>query len=477
MQFYSLEFIGAFVLFFWLFWLLCKTKKTQNIVLLLASYAFYAYLDWRCLILLFITSVSTYTAGIFLLTKPSANKRKYDRRWWIVFAAIFFHLLILSYFKYAGFFVEIIRDLSQRMGGAGTYLSFEIILPVGISFYTFSSISYIVDCYRRNIEPTRDAVACLLYISFFPAILSGPIHKATQQLPQYLRTRKFDYNQVVGGFKDFLWGAFMKLCVADRLGMYVDAVYSNIDSHNGTSFLVSSVFYTLQIYADFAGYSLMTIGLGAMLGIKLQNNFIRPYFSKTITEFWSKWHISLTSWFKEYVYIPLGGNRVKKWRWILNIMIVFLLSGLWHGAAYTFIIWGAIHGSTQIIEKMAYGKKVKNIPTRLCFVNVIRMLLTFSIVSFAWIFFRMPNIQDAVFVIKNIFTNPGVPFVDMHTLFFAGLSLALLIVKDTTDEYFPEIKLLYSNKTSISFFTCLFLILYILLIGKLDGSSFIYFQF
>lgn len=477
MQFYSLEFIIVFTALFWAYWLCCKTKNLQNIFLLLVSYAFYAYMDWRCLVLLLITSLSTYWAGVQMRRENDVKFLGRDKRWWFGFGVIALNLIILGYFKYAGFFTEIINDLSQRFGGTGFNTSLHIMLPVGISFYTFSSISYVVDCYRRQIEPTKDAVTCLLYISFFPAILSGPIHKATKQLPQYLQARTFNADQVLGGFKDFIWGAFMKLCVADRLGMYVDAVYSNLEFHNGTTFLLSSVCYTLQIYADFAGYSLMAIGLGAMLGITLQTNFIRPYFSKTITEFWSKWHMSLTGWFKEYVYFPLGGNRVSKPRWIFNIMAVFLLSGLWHGAAYTFIIWGAIHGVAQVIEKLAYGKRLKNIPVGLTFTNVFRILLTFTIVSFAWIFFRMPNAHDAFYVINNIFTNPGVPFIDMHTMLFAVVSLAILFLKDATNEYLPKWKLLHSNKNIVSFSTCVVLLMFILLMGKLDGSSFIYFQF
>lgn len=477
MQFYSLKFVIGFSVFFWSFWLFCRTKKIQNLVLLLASYGFYAYMDWRCLILLLITSLSTYLAGILMERNNKSNLGDFSTHWWIAASVIALNLTILGYFKYAGFFAEIANDLNLRFGGAGINSTLKFILPIGISFYTFSSISYVVDCYRKKIDPTKDVVVCLLYISFFPAILSGPIHRATKQLPQYMEKRIFDTGQVLGGFKDFLWGAFMKLCVADRLAMYVDAVYSNLEFHNGTSLLVSSIFYTFQIYADFAGYSLMAIGLGAMMGIKLQTNFARPYLSKTITEFWSKWHMSLTGWFKEYVYIPLGGNRVNKVRWILNIMFVFLLSGLWHGAAYSFIIWGGIHGVTQVIEKLVYGQRMKTISETLSIANMLRIGVTFITVSFAWIFFRMPTAKDAFYVIKGILTNPGPLFIDMHTMFFALVSLSILLLKDAIDEYVPRWKMLHSNNKVISFATCVVLFMYILLMGKLDGSSFIYFQF
>lgn len=319
-------------------------------------------------------------------------------------------------------------------------------------------------------------MAGLLYTSFFSAILSGPIHKATEQLPQYLKKREFDYNLVNQGFKDYLWGAFMKLCVADRFGMYVDAVYGNIANHSGTTMLVTSVAYTLQIYADFAGYSLMAIGCGKMLGIKLQTNFNLPYFAKTITEFWSKWHMSLTGWFKNYVYFPLGGNRVSKGRWIFNIMVVFLLSGLWHGAAYTFIIWGAIHGVAQVLEKLIYGKKIKEINNRFSLANILRVLLTFAIVNFAWIFFRIPDIHDVFTVIGKIFTDCGNLFIE-PTLFLAFGSFAILLVKDCVDQFGFKARLLKSKYAVVRYLSVSFLIAYILLLGVLEGGQFIYFQF
>lgn len=395
-----------------------------------------------------------------------------SNRWWVSCGAIVFCLGVLGYFKYANFFLQSVNDI---MGGA-RFDALKIILPVGISFYTFSAVSYIIDCYQEKIEPTKDLVAALLYTSFFPAILSGPIHKATEQLPQWLKKREFDYDLVNIGFKNYVWGAFMKLCVADRLGMYVDAVYGNISNHSGTTLLIASVVYAFQIYADFAGYSLMAIGCGKMLGIKLQNNFNLPYFSKTITEFWSKWHMSLTGWFKNYVYFPLGGNRVSKPRWIFNIMAVFLLSGLWHGAAYTFIIWGAIHGLAQVIEKLIYGQKIKTLSGGFSLRNSLRIVLTFSIVSFAWIFFRMPNASQAFAVIEKIFTNHGTLY-NEPTLFLGLSSLAILVVKDTLDQTNSHIKLFHSKCFVVRFLSVALLVSYILLFGVLEGGQFIYFQF
>ena len=443
---------------------------SQNFALLIASYIFYGLYDWRCVPLLLATSVVAYLSGLFfLLAKNEKTVLGKSVKWWVNFGAIVFCLAILGYFKYANFFLEGISDLMGR-----GYRSLSIVLPVGISFYTFSAISYIVDCYQEKVEPTKDVVA---YTSFFPALLSGPIHRATDQLPQYLKFRSFDERLVIHGFKDFIWGAFMKLCVADRLGMYVDAVYGNLAQHNGTSILIASLSYTIQIYADFAGYSLMAIGCGKMLGITLQTNFIRPYFSKTITEFWSKWHMSLTGWFKNYVYFPLGGNRVSRRRWIFNILAVFILSGLWHGAAYTFLIWGAIHGVAQVTEKLIYGKRIKNIQAGVSVANLMRMLVSFSVVSFAWMFFRFPTIHDTVFAIGKIVSSYGKPYIDMHTMLFASLSLAILIFKDVCDEWFPKVRIMHSANRWLSFSSCLFIVAYILLMGKLNAESFIYFQF
>lgn len=473
MSIYSYKYIIAFFVLFWVYWLLCKNKNTQNALLLVASYVFYGLWDWRCLVLLFATSIVAYGAGVYFKKVPDREKTSLRKsaHWWVSFASVTFSLAILGYFKYANFFLLSISDLT-----GGGYEPLNIILPVGISFYTFSAISYIVDCYQKKLEPTTDLMAGLLYTSFFPAILSGPIHKATNQLPQYLKKREFDYNLVNQGFKDYLWGAFMKLCVADRLGMYVDAVYGNIANHSGTTMLVTSVAYTLQIYADFAGYSLMAIGCGKMLGIKLQTNFNLPYFSKTITEFWSKWHMSLTGWFKNYVYFPLGGNRVGKGRWIFNIMVVFLLSGLWHGAAYTFIIWGAIHGVAQVLEKLIYGKKIKEINNKFSLPNVLRVSLTFAIVNFAWIFFRLPNINDVFMVIGKIFTEGGRLFIE-PTLFLAIGSLAILVIKDSFDQFSAKVKLFNSKYVVVRYLSVAILISYILLLGVLEGGQFIYFQF
>lgn len=272
-------------------------------------------------------------------------------------------------------------------------------------------------------------------------------------------------------------GGVLKLCLADRLGIYVDTVYGNIANHNGTTLLLTSILYTIQIYADFAGYSLMAIGSGKLLGIELPINFVRPYFAKTVTEFWRRWHISLTTWFRDYIYFPLGGNRVKRSRWMLNTMIVFTVSGLWHGAEYTFIIWGAFHGLCMIVERLIYGSKIKEIGDRLTLLNVVRMVVTFCIVSFAWIFFRAENFADASMIVEKIFADFGKPFIDIHTLCLALISFVLVSCYDIIKEFFPIISYKFKERTYLRLFAAVLIIIFILLFGELDSSSFIYFQF
>lgn len=270
----------------------------------------------------------------------------------------------------------------------------------------------------------------------------------------------------------------MKLCLADRLGIYVDAVYGNINQHNGTTLFLASLMYSIQIYADFAGYSLMAIGSGKLLGIELPTNFVRPYFALTITDFWRRWHISLTTWFRDYIYFPLGGSRCSKHRWIINTMIVFTVSGLWHGAAYTFLIWGALHGICMVVERLLYGDKIKSISDKLSFANVLRWLLTFSILNFTWIFFRVDGIGNVFTVLNKIFTEPGQLFLDPDTMFYALFFFVIVFANDYMEErHSLKIKLLNNKSSIVRWATCLALASMILLFGVLDGGSFIYFQF
>lgn len=472
MTFQSLEYLIFLPVVFILYWTVCRgSKKLQNGLIVAASLVFYGWWDWRFLGLLLLTAFSTFLAGMGMGRTNDEKKRK-----WINIGAIVLNIGILFFFKYFNFFVQSFADAFSLFGAEMNVHTLKILLPVGISFYTFSALSYSIDVYQRKVEPTRDLLAYLAYVTFFPSILSGPISRAQKQLPQYFQTRVFDYDKAVSACKLMLWGV-IKLCLADRLGIYVDAVYANIAQHNGTTLFLTSVFYTIQIYADFAGYSLMAIGSGRLLGIELPTNFIRPYFAKTVTDFWRRWHISLTTWFRDYIYFPLGGNRCSKARWMLNTMIVFTVSGLWHGAAYTFIIWGAMHGACMVIERLVYGEKIKQLSDKSSIANLLRLMITFTIVNFAWIFFRVSDLGDVMTIFRKIFTEPGMPFLDSNTLSMAFFAMAIMFIYDFIKEKNLNIHLLSSKYMVVRYLTAVLLIVYILAFGVLNGGSFIYFQF
>ena len=435
MTFQSLEYLFFLPIVFVIYWVVCRKSATwQNGFIVLASLVFYGWWDWRFLGLLLLTALSTFFAGWWMGRTADERKRK-----WINVGTIVLNIGILFFFKYFNFFVQSFADAFSLFGAEVGVHTLKILLPVGISFYTFTALSYSIDVYRRKVEPTHNVLAYLAYVMFFPSILSGPISRVQKQLPQYFEKRVFNYEKAVSACRLMLLGGVMKLCLADRLGIYVDAVYANIAQHNGTTLLLTSIMYTIQIYADFAGYSLMAIGSGRLLGIELPTNFIRPYFALTVTDFWRRWHISLTTWFRDYIYFPLGGNRCSKRRWMLNTMIVFTVSGLWHGAAYTFIIWGAMHGACMVIERLIYGDKIKAISSKLSIPNALRWMVTFAIVNFAWIFFRVNSVSDVGLILKKIFSEPGRLFIDPDTMFYAFLFMVIIFVVDYMDEYHPRV--------------------------------------
>lgn len=473
MTFQSLEYLIFFSILFILHWtLFSKRKEHQNGLIVVASLVFYGWWDRRFLGLLIITALSTFLSSRWMDNTNDAKKRKF-----LLVGTIVINVGILFFFKYFNFFVQSFTDALSLMGMSVNVTTLHILLPVGISFYTFTALSYTIDVYQHKVESTNDALAYFAYVMFFPSILSGPISRAQKQLPQYFSRRNFDFDKSISACKLILWGGVMKLCLADRLGIYVDTIYANIAQHNGTTLLITSILYSIQIYADFAGYSLMAIGFGKLLGIDLQTNFIRPYFAKTVTDFWRRWHISLTTWFRDYIYFPLGGNRCSKARWALNTLIVFAISGLWHGAAYTFIIWGAMHGVCMVIERLVYGEKIKQLSDKFSMSNIIRIIITFTIVNFAWIFFRINNLGDVMQIFKKIFTEPGKPFLDTNTLLMGFVAMAIIFIYDLVKEKHLNMHLLSSRFMVVRYLTAIMLIVYILAFGVLNGGSFIYFQF
>lgn len=387
-------------------------------------------------------------------------------------------LLPLLVFKYYNFLNDSISEGLASIGLQFALPGLNWAIPVGISFFTFQAVGYMLDVYHGRVKAEKNLLDYILFVSFFPQVTSGPISTAEELMSQIKAAHKFDYEQGKQGLKWLLWGMFIKLVVADRIGMFVDTVYGNYIHYNGTACFAASIFYTIQIYADFAGYSLMAIGIAATLGFNLINNFNRPYFALSITEFWKRWHISLTRWLTRQVYIPLGGSRCSKPRTYLNILITFLVSGIWHGANWTFIFWGMMHGVLQVIEKALGWQKYKG---NNGWVKASRMLVTFLLVNFAWVFFRMPTIGDAFAVIGKMFTNLG--FFDIRTGFgdvagvaMAAIGLFVLVFKDVKDEFWRN-KMRWFDKPMVRWACYVALFCMIISIGVLDSSQFIYVNF
>lgn len=399
MLFNSIEYMLFLPIVFAIYWLLRKNYKWQNIALLLASYVFYAWWDWRFLGLLFGMSLFSWICG--KMVKKSIEGLRggqnvvFASKFWLI-ASIVVDLMVLGAFKYYNFFVGSFADL---FGLQNSIHSLKIVLPLGISFFTFQAIAYVVDVYKRKIEPTN-FIDCLLYIGFFPKLLAGPIERPTNLIPQIQKPRVFEYDLAVDGCRQMLWGLFKKIVVADNCAIYVDQVWATYDTQSGSTLLLAAILYTIQIYGDFSGYSDMAIGTAKLLGFRFRDNFLFPYFSRNMNEFWRRWHISLNTWFVDYVYIPLGGSRNGKWRTIRNIMIVFLLSGLWHGADWSFVAWGAYHGlllvllillnrNTKYEHVVAYDKWFPSL------MEIGQMVLVFALATFGWIIFRADTIGQA----------------------------------------------------------------------------------
>ncbi len=471
MVFNSFNFIILFPLFFLLYYAIpVRYQKTRNLFLLVVSYLL--YLQWKpvyALILIGVTVVTYYSA--LLITKA-----KYPKR--VLTIGVILALFPLAFFKYFNFISETVSSI-LAMAGLNFHLAgLNWAVPIGISFFTFQALGYLWDVYYKRAEAEHDFLIYALFVSFFPSILSGPINKASLVIPQLKKLRPcFDYGKAVGGLKMLLWGMFMKVVVADRVALYVDTVLPSYENNTGLSCFVASVLYTIQIYADFAGYSLMAMGVGKELGFELTENFRRPYFAVSITDFWHRWHISLSTWLKDYVYIPMGGSRCSKRRNYWNIFVTFFVSGIWHGANWTFIVWGCMHGICQIVEKII-GQQKCNYGT---FGKGVKVIITFLLVNFAWIFFRMPTLGEACRVIARIF-DPTLPmklFLPSNSdILFTVIGITMLILKDFFDEYHPNRLILFDNKkTYIRWGTYIYVFIMIMLMGVFGADQFIYVNF
>lgn len=442
MVFNSLEFVGFIAIVATIYYALNRVSTThvRNIFLLGASWYFYGLFNWRFVALLLYVILINYF-GVLLLERYARFRKT------LITVTICLSLVLLGFMKYAYLFND------------------SLILPVGLSFFTFQALAYSIDVYRDKIPPERDFIKVALYISFLPTILSGPIERARNLLPQLSHVTPMTHSNVSDGIKIFIWGLFKKVVIADRLAQYVNEIYAHPTSHSGSTLAIAAFFYSVQIYCDFSGYADMAIGTGRVLGFRIMENFKFPYFSKSIKDFWRRWHISLTSWFTEYVYFSLGGNRVNLWRWIFNIMAIFLLSGIWHGVTTAFIMWGGIHAVVYLIEH--YLKLDKG--------NLIYGIVCFIIVTLAWIYFRIEESSLATTVIAKIFTDfssPAVTSVGGSAFsFYLTLGLLLMFIIREVIAYRAS-----SEKKVASYAECVFLMLAVCLFG-VSSSQFVYFQF
>jgi len=429
MLFNSIDFAIFLPIVFLLYWfVISKSLKLQNAYLIIASYVFYGWWDWRFLSLIIFSTLVDYGMGLLLAKENQLSKRKL-----FLWVSILVNLGFLGFFKYYNFFLDNFIQAFSWLGTPMSARSLNIILPVGISFYTFQTLSYSIDVYRKKLEPTRDLIAFAAFVSFFPQLVAGPIERATNLLPQFYKKRKFHYHKAVDGLRQILWGLFKKMVIADNCAHYVNIIFDNHQDYSGSTLLLGAILFAFQIYGDFSGYSDIAIGTARLFGFNLKQNFAFPYFSRDIAEFWRRWHISLSTWFRDYLYIPLGGSKGTKYQQIRNVFIIFLVSGFWHGANWTFIVWGALNAfyflpllltnnNRNHIEIVANNK---NWPS---FIEFFRIIATFALATIAWIFFRAENIPHAFQFLKGVFnwslfSVPQIRPTDLFILisFFVGI--------------------------------------------------------
>ena len=494
MLFNSFEFLIflpiVFILYWWLFGYVMKNSKKQllfqNILVVVASYVFYGWWDWRFLVLIAFTSLCSFFSGI-AIDKSSSSAGK--KTWMILNIVI--NLLILGVYKYYDFFVSSLANAFNI--NPETHL-LHLVLPVGISFYTFQALSYSIDVYRKKLDATRDIVSFFAFLSFLPQLVAGPIEKATNLLPQFLKKRSFDYTKAVDGSRQMLWGMFKKVVVADNCAVFVDAIFGNVDTHNASTLAIAAVLFSFQIYCDFSGYSDIAIGLGKLFGIDLMRNFNVPYFSRDIAEFWRRWHISLTTWFRDYVYIPLGGSRPtnsqgialegmsKKTVVVRNTFVIFLLSGFWHGANWTFLLWGFFHAVlfmplilleknrkyTDVVANGRYLPSVKEFS---------QIIFTFILATLGWIIFRADNIDVVMSYFSRLFdpTLWGIPYLTNKVFTFLPLCIMIFMEWIHRGNSHGLSLEMVKNKFVRYMIYCALAILIVINMGP--EQNFIYFQF
>ena len=486
MLFNSLDFAFFLPIVFILYWFVInKNLKLQNFLIVVASYVFYGWWDWRFLSLIVFSTIVDYSIGLLLSKEEKVRNRKI-----LLGISVLVNLGFLGFFKYYNFFLDSFVSAFSFFGMTINANSLNIILPVGISFYTFQTLSYTIDVYKRKLEPTKDLIAFSAFVSFFPQLVAGPIERATNLLPQFYKKRNFDYTKAVDGMRQILWGLFKKVVIADNCAQYANEIFNNSGAYSGSTLVLGALFFSFQIYGDFSGYSDIAIGTSRLFGFQLKQNFAFPYFSRDIAEFWRRWHISLSTWFRDYLYIPLGGSRGGTWMKVRNTFLIFIVSGFWHGANWTFIAWGVLNAlfflpilltnnNRRNMDIVAAGKHIPSLK------ELASMALTFGLTTVAWIFFRAKNIQHALTYITDMFSGIFTTSHYADTLRILqdfGLPLMLLTTAFIVLEWFGRngkfgIAFLASNKRPyLNWILYIILVVCIFILGG-NEQTFIYFQF
>lgn len=477
MLFNSWEFILFFIIVCIVYFSL--PYKRRALFLLIASYVFYMAWKWEYAFLMLGVTVVNFYSG----KKIGALKERRKQKYWVTLAVIV-SLSPLIYFKYANFFIDNYLVFLQSLGTKSSFTFLNVILPVGISFFTFQSLSYTLDVYHKKTLVEANFVNFAVFVAFFPQLVAGPIERSSHLLAQFKEKHQFDSDRFLEGTKLFIWGLFKKVVIADRLSSYVDTIYGTPELYTGSTLTIATIFFAIQIYCDFSGYSDMAIGIARILGFRLMQNFNLPYLASSISDFWKRWHISLSSWFADYVYIPIGGNRVKYLRWVFNIFVVFVLSGFWHGASWTFIVWGALHALYYLLEN--WGNKLLlyfklNEVKKTTIYKLIKITLVFILVCYAWIYFRANSISDAFLISEKIMTgwNDTVYLGASTVTFMLSVFLIVFLFVVQVLQYFKISSLYFSKPRTYPLFQFIWyigLLLGITLFG-VSSNAFIYFQF
>lgn len=476
MLFNTIEFAFFFALIFVCYWQVFKTVKSQNVFLLGASYFFYGWWDWRFLFLIFVSSLADYTIGRLLGQNEKPSSRKL-----LLWASIVINLGLLGFFKYYNFFIGSFVDAFSFLGIQLNVTSLNIILPVGISFYTFQTLSYTIDIYRKKIEPTKDVVAFFAFVSFFPQLVAGPIEKARDLLPQFQQKRTFNYNQAVDGMRQGLWGLFKKVVIADNCANYVNEIYMRFDLMPSSMMLLGIFLFTIQVYCDFSGYSDMAIGMARTMNFNLTRNFAYPFFSTSISEFWRRWHITLMSWFREYIYIPLGGSKKGKVRKMLNLFIVFAITGLWHGATGSYVLWGVTCGIVVILSLLVFGRQTqavdfdqKKYPNLKEFAQ---MFWVFSLISFPLVFFRGTNLLHVKGYFKGLLHNPFYNELFQPSIFLLLAGVVGLIIIEWRNRTKDHPLMFHPSVSKAKRWFIYYGLAFVIYVFKGVSQDYVYFQF